>query len=533
MEKGLELLTTHTTNIPERHRSLKAAFEYSWTLLSNKEQETLRKLSVFRGGFRREAASDIAGATIPVLASLVDKSLIRTLPSGRYTCHPLLYQYAREKLAEYPLEKQQTQTKHMLYYYGVLQQQETAIRQGKQKDTLRVFQEERDNIQLVIEHGLHIEHVPELLQGLELMDTYYDSRGAYAEALEFLSRAEVMLGESHPAERGQVLAEKAWYLLRLGRYQQAKQIVEEATKLLPAATKVAVWVSVYNIRGVLSRRTGEQEHAKDYYEKALSLARQSSDTMLIAKALASLADEEDRLGHVEVSEQYWLEAIALYQKRGAVIGAVRNLNNLGFHYYMRGMNAKAKPIFEEGLQLARDIEFTQTIPYFLNNLGYIAYDAQEYQRALGLNLEALSVTKETGEKAVQAEILVALARCLSALGQLESAWEYSRQGIEMSREVGYVLILLQGLFARAELYVRLGRFGEAAKLLIVILAHPAATSFEQQPAGKLLEKVRPQLAVKKFLTLEVSMKKMPFETVVKDVLADVFMDKAVVSSEHA
>jgi predicted ATPase len=116
LDKGLGLLVSVSKNVPERHRSLKAAFEYSWKLLTLREQEVLRKLSVFVGGFRREAASEVADATIPVLASLVDKSLLRVLPNGRYDQHPLLYHYGREKLLEAPTDRDEVATKHANYY---------------------------------------------------------------------------------------------------------------------------------------------------------------------------------------------------------------------------------------------------------------------------------------------------------------------------------------------------------------------------------------------------------------------------------
>jgi predicted ATPase len=526
MERGLELLTTDTKNIPERHRSLRVAFDYSWTLLSEKERDVFKNLAVFRGGFRREAASEVAGATIPMLALLVDKSFLKVLPNGRYTLHPLLHQYALEKLTENSDALHHTTEKHLLHYYELLQCQELAIQQGQQRDALRVFREEHDNIQLVLERGLHLDYLPELLRWLDLMDSYYDSRGTYSEALEFLARAELLLSEHHQAERGQVLAERAWYLLRTGNYHEAKQTVEEAGRVLPASAKAAVWISVYNIQGILSRRTGEQ-NAKAYFEQALVLARQSSDDMQLARILASLADEEDKLGNFESSENYWAEAIALYQQCGAVIGRVRNLNNFGFHYYTRGQNAKAKPLFEEGLQLAREVDFKQTIPYFLNNLAYISFDAGEFQNALELNLEALSVATETNEKAIQAEVYMALARCETALGGFEQAWEYSRQAIVLSREVGYILILLQALFARAELLAKLGYFQASAELCVVIREHPATTALEEKQALKLLDELKTQLTVRQMLVLETKVKQRLleqdfFEHYVTAVLAALF-----------
>ncbi len=78
--QSLGFLTTPLRDVPERHRSMRAVFDHSWDLLSEQEQDVFRKLSVFRGGFQRDAAKQIAGASLTVLASLVDKSFLRTVP---------------------------------------------------------------------------------------------------------------------------------------------------------------------------------------------------------------------------------------------------------------------------------------------------------------------------------------------------------------------------------------------------------------------------------------------------------------------
>src|SRR5262249_22448900 len=95
-----DFLSSPLRNVPERHRSLRAVFEQSWALLPEAECAVLAKLSVFRGGFDLEAAEQVAGASLFVLAGLLDKSLVRLDSSGRYDLHELLRQYAGDKLAE-------------------------------------------------------------------------------------------------------------------------------------------------------------------------------------------------------------------------------------------------------------------------------------------------------------------------------------------------------------------------------------------------------------------------------------------------
>ncbi|CAN5499485.1 winged helix-turn-helix domain-containing protein [soil metagenome] len=126
IETTLDFLIASTKDVAERHKSLRATFEHSWGLLTPKEQEVLARLSVFRGGFTRQAAANIAGALTPLLASLVDRSLVRLQPSGRYDRHPLLYQYSQEKLAQNPEEEARTQAKHGRYFLGLIEASQEA-----------------------------------------------------------------------------------------------------------------------------------------------------------------------------------------------------------------------------------------------------------------------------------------------------------------------------------------------------------------------------------------------------------------------
>ena len=97
LEGSIDLLESPARDVRERRRSVRAVFDHSWALLQARERDVLRGLSVFRGGFRRQAAAEIAAATLPVLASLVDKSLLRMNPEGRYDRHPLLSQNTRAR----------------------------------------------------------------------------------------------------------------------------------------------------------------------------------------------------------------------------------------------------------------------------------------------------------------------------------------------------------------------------------------------------------------------------------------------------
>jgi predicted ATPase len=117
---NLGVLETSTRNTKEGHRSLRAVFEQSWARLSAREQAVFAQLAVFQGGFNREAASEVAGATISVLGTLVDRSLLRVNADGRYNRHALVQQYAIEKL-ELMTDVQRTRENHAKWFLALVQ----------------------------------------------------------------------------------------------------------------------------------------------------------------------------------------------------------------------------------------------------------------------------------------------------------------------------------------------------------------------------------------------------------------------------
>ena len=121
IEKSYRFLTRSGTTASERHYSLASAFDYSWGQMTIDERALFRRLAVFRGGFARDAAEQVAGASLPTLAALMDKCLIQRTLAGRYHIHNLLAQYGRQKLAEHPEEEAQVYERYSRFFTAFLQ----------------------------------------------------------------------------------------------------------------------------------------------------------------------------------------------------------------------------------------------------------------------------------------------------------------------------------------------------------------------------------------------------------------------------
>ena len=98
IERDLDFLAIEQHDATLPHRSMTAVFDRSWDMLSSRERSALQQLSVFRSGFSKEEAGQTAGVSVPVLTSLVDKSLVRKSAAGRYEMHELIRRYSVERL---------------------------------------------------------------------------------------------------------------------------------------------------------------------------------------------------------------------------------------------------------------------------------------------------------------------------------------------------------------------------------------------------------------------------------------------------
>ena len=146
IERNLDFLASATRDAPGRHQSLRATFEHSWKLLSEDERNTLCGLAIFQGGFQRDAAEQVVGTSLPLLATLVSKSLVRRTESGRYDLHEVIRQYAQSHLADDSARETAIRNRHSEYYLRQLCLREQALKSAALRETLRELTDEIDNL---------------------------------------------------------------------------------------------------------------------------------------------------------------------------------------------------------------------------------------------------------------------------------------------------------------------------------------------------------------------------------------------------
>ncbi len=435
IQANLEFLTSVNKNTPDRHRSLKAVFDYSWQLLSPKEQEVLRKLSVFAGGFRREAAREVAGATIPILASLVDKSLLRVLPNGRYDRHPLLHQFTQEKLAEQTPEEQDALVNHAKYFFSLVEQAEPNLQSYQQLLWFGRLDEELDNIRLVLAWLEDQGEAETFLALASCLGRFWFIRGHYNEGRSYLSKAVALAPDSKAVAKALAFAGNITFIQ--GDIATAKACYEQSLTLAKGwDDKLIATLALQGLGRITFMNEGNPSLGRTYYEESLALARAANDPYSIAFVLASLGYLTREQGDYSLARIYFEESLQLDEAIGNQLGAAENMNSLANLYLEQGERSKALPLYEKSLEIYRAFNERRGIVQELANMGLAAIQLGDYQKAYQLHQEALQLARELGDKRSTVDMLNYLATDLIGLEEYAKADVLLKQCLIMARELG-------------------------------------------------------------------------------------------------
>jgi len=238
IERDLDFLSASWRGMPERQQTLRAVFDHSWRLLSEREREGFINLAVFDGGFTRQAALDTAGVQILMLASLTDKSFLRRLSNGRYEIHPVLLGYAREKLAEDVLRCEAVRAQHALYFGEWMYQLVDLLKGSKQLDALASLRAEMGNIRAALKWLVEQSdygRLEKLLPAFVLFLTINDQRVATQDLFKTLFDVKEDLGAEgkHPALLALVLAVLCFFSIYPFNSNSHEYFQQESLKVLP------------------------------------------------------------------------------------------------------------------------------------------------------------------------------------------------------------------------------------------------------------------------------------------------------------
>lgn len=431
IERSLDFLATAYRDGPARHQSMRAVFDHSWHMLSDDERAVFRRLSVFRQGFRPVASERVVGASLPALATLVSKSLLRSSGSGRFEIHELLRQYAEDKLADDPEEERQTRDRHAAYFADLLSTRGEHLRGHEQDAALAELSKEIENVRAAWFWASERARTDDIAKSADCLWLFYEMTGRYEEGEDAFGRAVAALEAAHAPDRadtrlfslalGRSLLGQAALLIRLGNNDRARQFLERCIKLFRAADAQRDLGLALNVLAVIAHALRDYREEQHLLRESLVLFAAAGDRWGLAYSLNDLGMVTGLLGKHSEASHLHQESLTISSQLGDKRGMAFALNNLGVVAALDGDYMAARQFHERSLAIRQSIGNHWGIAYSLSQIGTVARVVGDDDQARAYLLDALRAAMDIRALPIVLKVLVEMAALLNCHGQRQQA----------------------------------------------------------------------------------------------------------------
>ena len=419
LEQGWDFLQTDLRDVPGRHRSLRAVFEYAWQALPPRLREVYARLSVFRSPFGLQAAARVAAASPADLRLLEQRSLLNSAGAQHFTWHESLRDYALEQLGE---ELPARLDLHLAYYLALAEDTAPRLKSPQQAHYFGELAAVYADLRSALGHALRVHRTESGLRLAGALHWFWYVRGFREEGLRwlelFLEQAEGHSLEQEALERSPA---RALALRAAGSLASDRDLPEQAARRYAQALELYRQLGdldgeayTHHVQGVLSRNLGE------YPQAGASFAR----------------------------------ALALREQLGDPLGMATTLNDLGILAAYQDDPHTARQHFGRSLELKREVGDVQGVAYALNNLANVTDDQEEI---LSLQAESLRLKQELGDLEGCAVSYVNQGATLKQLGRLVEAAQELGRGLGLFVKLGKLARVAPVLGMVAELANRAGQ----------------------------------------------------------------------------
>lgn len=428
--RRLQLLTGGGRDLPERHRSMRAALDWNAQLLDPVEATVFAQLSVFAGGWTVEAAeavcrpgdADKNGEVVDVLARLADRSLVAGDGGGRLSMLETIRDYAADVLAA-DGDADRVRDRHARYYADLAEELGPQCRTSPDSTTRSRLDAEAANLAAALDHaqdGGDVALLGRLVLGL--LDYWFFS----------------------------------------GRIAQADRWLAAATAApLPPALRTRLRLYA----GSLAFIAADLARAAPSFEEAVAAARELGDTVLLARSLAALGATARFGGDLERALGLVREALDLAEgaRLDAMVPQLRN--EVGELLDASGRPAEAAPLFEDYRRQALLDGDRSNLAWACANLALQAQERAGPQRASELVAEALTAADEGGAAPVRGDVRVVAGLLALRAGQPERALGLLREGLDLVHGSGLLLSVADTVSLIGAACTGLGLAEDGARLL--------------------------------------------------------------------
>jgi predicted ATPase/DNA-binding CsgD family transcriptional regulator len=438
LDRRFDLLVS-TTRADERHRTLRAAIDWSYDLLSSSERLLLQRLALFTAGFTLSTAESACAwgqiqraEVLDLLSSLVNKSLVvaETLQGSeaRYRLLETIRQYAQEKLTASG-EWVAAHDCYLACFLRLTEEVAPKLREHYQQLWFDWLETENDNVRAALAWALEQGCIETGMRiGIALF-SFWQTRAYIREGYTWFERFLPLADESVPLEvRVKALTWSSALALFLGDAVTAMARGREAVALCEAAGEAGQPLLSVALIGIASGASAAGDYPTTYTigERLIDMFREQGDlhslgvTIMLQGALAI------GLGKNHTAQFLLEESLTLARAAGDQYRIALTLNSLGDLARSERRVVQAHATYEESLALLRALGAARDIPATLHNLAYIKLYQGDIERAQALFRESLEAQRAQNNREGVLEGLLGLAALASTTGlAAESARLYA------------------------------------------------------------------------------------------------------------
>jgi predicted ATPase/transcriptional regulator with XRE-family HTH domain len=531
IEKSIDFLSSTARDLPPRHRSIRAVFDNSWSLLSQEERQVMQRLSVFRGGFTREASEKVAGASLYLLSSLVERSLVRLSGAMRYDLHELIRQYAEIHLREDAEEEQAVRIRHAEYYLGLLAESEVKLRSERQTATMGQLKPEIDNIRLAWISGIEYQKLDALRRAAGTLYYFYELqqlfqeveslfRHAAEEAERLLAHSGGRISAREKAHLEGALAvmqtRQAFFVQRMGRLRDASDLLRTNLERLHSLDEPFTTAYTLVFHGIVSMALGDLEEAHQFLAQSVPLTDSLEHPWLKTIALCFLGEAEYASGRYEEAYSWFSQSIELNETVKDPYTALLIGTLFSRTAYALGRLEEAKGLLRESLSIARESGNRWALGLGLEQMALIALSQQNTEEARRLLSESVALHRDVGD-------MWSLSRSLDALSQIEiscldmeEAEEHAKDALQSAVQGEFYSNALDAVATLAVVYSLQEKHKESLVLSLFTLGHPSSTQKAKERAQGLVDKLETQLDAQQVEEARSPMKSLSLKTLLQD-----------------
>lgn len=415
-----------------RHHTLRAALDWSYSLLHSSEQRLFVRLAVFSGGWSLQAARVVCAwgnvspqAVLDGLVGLVDKSLVlaeNVDGQWRYRFLETIREYAVERLAASG-DNEETRARHARYLQAIAEEAAvTRLGIRYPGDMARVRLEHANMhaaLRWLLDEGM-------LDQGLGLcqaLSGFWLAQGFLREGEEWLGRYLACPDDVPPHALAAGLYARGRLAEYAGALDRAGELFERSRSTSVAHDDATVLVRALCGLGDIALHRARYSDALDLFRKALDAAHAADSTHETALALTSLGRAASLLGNIPQSSAWLEQALTIQRRHGDRWGVAYVLNELGQLARRAGRLERAQALLEECHVLWRHAGTRMGERAAVMNLALVTLERGAFVRSAELARDSLQLSQELGDdgSASTVRCIEIAAQILSALGSTATA----------------------------------------------------------------------------------------------------------------